>query len=852
MSCLFLSLQGSDSSSASGSDDESDWGSDSSSSSSSDEEGGMSELKGRARWLKKTTAVTTKIVKNKDERAKLRAEAKAAAQAAASAAEAVTATKSILPEENLTPSILNRKVKELAALRGRRSKDNRQLLRELEALYRLSLRFGPRIEVPILMYVVSAQFGLQRTMDDYLDTPTWKACAAYLQRIANVLDEGYTLGVETLDESDILMGGAGMGGGDAGGGASNKMKAAASGTEGGGGAMAAVAADEKLVNPHTGEAETEDERSERLRLEKEEAMTEEEKKIIPVVGSLSVHLTRLEEEYTKSLQHTSQHSSDYVVRLRDESKLVDLLTRFQAYFESQGMAAEAASLAQLRIEHTYYRHDTIAHQVDQAAEFYDQFGEVSMLHPACITAGDIEAAQSTFDVVHPAAYSGKPLLESTEKVDFSQVMSDLCAYVYKHGTERAKTRAAISQIYHHALHDGFIEARDLLLMSHLQETIYKENDVSTMILFNRMMVTLGMCAFRLGRIYDAHQCLSEVCSGRVRELLAQGVSMGRFSDKSAEQEKAEKRRQVPYHQHINLDLLEACHLISAMLLEIPNMAAHSVHGDSGSTRRARIISRSFRKFFDQYDHQVFTGPPEQTRDFVMRASKALMKSDWKTCSDLVCNLDVWNLVPGDGVQEKIEEMLTAKIKLEALRTYLFAFSAQYDSLSLNQLCAMFGMSKNDVHSVVSKMMINRELHASWDQPTETVVLRKLEPTSLQVMALHFSEKVANLVEANERLLDSQSGNFGYRDDHHHWKDGDDYQHRWQSRGGGYRGRTGGGGGGFQRRHHGGARGGGSGRGGGRGGGGYRGGGGGGRGGGGRGGGGRGRGGQHYRNRQNRY
>ena len=165
-------------------------------------------------------------------------------------------------------------------------------------------------------------------------------------------------------------------------------------------------------------------------------------------------------------------------------------------------------------------------------------------------------------------------------------------------------------------------------------------DISTMILFNRIMVTLGLAAFHLGKIWDAHQYLSDICPGR--ELLAQGVTTGCFSDKTPEQEKAEKRRQVPYHQHINLDLLEACHLISAMILEVPNMAAAGVDGDS-NLRRTRVISRTFRKYNDIYDRQVFTGPPEQTRDFVMTATKALMKGDWKKCSELLQSLEVWDL-----------------------------------------------------------------------------------------------------------------------------------------------------------------------------------------------------------------
>ena len=740
---------------SSGSDSD-DWGS-SSSSSEEEEEEATKGLTGRARWLKKNTAVKEKVVKNKDERAKQR---KAAAEKARAVAEAaVTATKSLIPEESLTISLLNKKVKEIASMRGRKGKDNRVILRELEALYRLSQQFGPRTEVPILMNVISAQFGLLRTMDDYMDTLTWKACASHLSRIADVIDQGYTLTPEIIDETDYLTG-------------ATKMKAAAMG-KGSGGAVDLVAKDEKLVNPHTGEDETQDERDERLRLEQERSMTEEEKKKIPVVGSLSLHLNRLEEEYTKSLQQTSHHSPDYVARLRDESKLVELLTRYQAYFEKQGDVRDAVLLAQLRIEHIYYRHDTIAKQVDRSARFYEMFGDATILHPACVTSDEVGKGQSDFTQFHPAAFAGKPSIEDTEDVDFASLMAELSSFVYKQGTGMAKMRATVCQIYHHALHDRFNEARDLLLMSHLQDTIQNCGDISTMILFNRMMVTVGMCAFRVGRIYDAHQALSDICSGRVRELLAQGFQASRYSDKTLEQEKAEKRRQVPYHMHINLDLLEACHLISAMLLEIPIMAAASVDGD-WSARRSRYVSRTFRKYFDQYNHQVFNGPPEQTRDFVMRASMCLKNGDWKACAGFLTGLDVWQLVPGIDAQTQIAAMLKEKIKVEGLRTYMFAFSARYDSMSLEQLCTMFEMAKSEAKNIVSKMMIAREIHASWDQPTETIVFRRVKSSPLQLATLLFAEKAVNLAESNERLLDAQTGGYGFRED---WKEDDRFQSR---------------------------------------------------------------------------
>lgn len=81
------------------------------------------------------------------------------------------------------------------------------------------------------------------------------------------------------------------------------------------------------------------------------------------------------------------------------------------------------------------------------------------------------------------------------------------------------------------------------------------------------------------------------------------------------------------------------------------------------------------------------------------------------------------------------------MQVEALRTYLFTYAPSYESLSLPQLCAMFDLAPRRAHSIISKMLISQELCGAWDQPTETVVLQRVEPSRLQVLALQFAEKV---------------------------------------------------------------------------------------------------------------
>jgi len=344
--------------------------------------------------------------------------------------------------------------------------------------------------------------------------------------------------------------------------------------------------------------------------------------------------------------------------------------------------------------------------------------------------------------------------------DFKVFMGKLSHYVWATENQRLQRRACLCQAYHLALHDCFQPARDLLHLGNFQEQAV-EADVHTQILYNRVVAQMGLCAFRLGKIQESHNCLMDICQyNKVRELLAQGLSYSKNMERTPEQERAERQRQLPYHMHINLEVLESAHHISAMLLEVPNLAMQSIDPNN-----KRIISRQLRRSLEQYDKQLFTGPPENAKEAVVSAAKALQRGDWQSACEALEELKLWEHIDLRGLEEgnKIKDMIKDKIKTEALRTYLFSYASIYDAFHLDQLVAMFDLPEKKVHSVISKMIIKEEITAFWDESSKFVLVQHVEPSHLQRLALTLADRGAQAVENNERLVDQRSGGYAFKE-----------------------------------------------------------------------------------------
>jgi len=301
------------------------------------------------------------------------------------------------------------------------------------------------------------------------------------------------------------------------------------------------------------------------------------------------------------------------------------------------------------------------------------------------------------------------------------------------------------QIYNHCINGRYQTAKDYLLMSHLQENC-QNADIHTQILYNRVLVQFGLCAFRHGYIQEALNALAEIAStNKTKELLAQAMS------KNPVNEKDERRRLLPYHYHINTDLVESVHLMCAMLVEIPIIAADPTEA-SKRTKFFRKVYESSRNFY---------GPPDSFRDYILVAGKELHQGNWKRCYELLMAMPVWNKMTFE--QEKAKTNLLTKVKEQALKCYLFTFQSCYESLGIEHLAKIYVIEKESLHSLISKLIVSKELKAHMDLESDCLIFEKVQNTKLQSIALQLSDRISAMLVNNERILDNKFGSYGYAD-----------------------------------------------------------------------------------------
>lgn len=425
-----------------------------------------------------------------------------------------------------------------------------------------------------------------------------------------------------------------------------------------------------------------------------------------VFGLIALLVDRLDDEFTRSLQNTDPHLMEYVARLKDEARVYQLVVRGQQYIELITEASARAGSEQLgrivarRLEHVYYKPDRVIEALEKAAA----------------------------EAVHtPAPELARALVEQ------------LVGYLEGHANPQYPQEALLLLIYYYAVNNHYAHAKQLFV----QLAIYNHInglELQLQVAYNRALVQLGLLGFRQGEITELHRILNEIVNlQRLKELLGQGFNYKYPSQAT----NAEKQKLLPFHMHINLELLECVYMTLLLLLEIPQLAAAD---KETAPKKLKLLPKLFKLKLEFHERQFFTGPPELIKDHIVYALIALQKGNWTKAYQLLLLIKIWRLFADN---DQLMAMLKHQLQIEGLRTYVFTYRTIYTKLLISKLATIFDLPRAQVDEIVGAM-VGDQLAARVDGDFIIFTLNEPQRTRLQELAIVMNEKVGLLKEKNEK------------------------------------------------------------------------------------------------------
>jgi translation initiation factor 3 subunit C len=416
-------------------------------------------------------------------------------------------------------------------------------------------------------------------------------------------------------------------------------------------------------------------------------------------------------ELHTSFQRLQPQNVEYVKRLHDEHKLLILGERVLKHYKEKDDDLNIAKTSLILLNHLYAKHNSVYRKMQKLLESRP------------------ESERAQFYVLSP---------EKTEAK-----INELVKNVYNEGYSRNfRIQATLYQIYHHAIHNRFYTARDQMSTAQLSEKINKQEE-DIQILYNRTIVQIGLSAFRIGHVDECFDITKEIANyGKLKDLLAQSVK----SNSTEKQILKEKKRFIPAHLQIDCELVDFTHMVCAMLLEIPNISRNELYIERN------IISRPYRKLIDSADKTLFNGPPEQSRDFIIYASRALFHGEWrKAVEHLFGATKMWKLIPEF---DEVKKVLTNKIKEVAFKVLMFRNSRFYDSYSISDLGDLFDLKDEEIKTLVSKLIVREKLNVSIKKQENIVQINEAPLNEMQSLANVLTQKMKVVIDHNLSIASS--------------------------------------------------------------------------------------------------
>jgi translation initiation factor 3 subunit C len=235
-------------------------------------------------------------------------------------------------------------------------------------------------------------------------------------------------------------------------------------------------------------------------------------------------------------------------------------------------------------------------------------------------------------------------------------------------------------------------------------------DDEIQILYRRTEIQIGLSAFRNGLYEDCYYFLD---------------------NKHSEKDILNK---IQDHMKIPNDLVETFYLISAMIINLPNIVTNK-----------KITCRKLYSMMKYREHSQLKTPPQSISDHILAATRSLVKGKWEKTIDIIFKLSSWKSVNNNlSIKNKLEE----EIKKVALYSYIVTYRSLYINIHVNFLSKKFELSTQQTISIISNLIINKIINASLN-PVSKIIDIKPSNSKLQNICVQISDKLSKLVNNNE-------------------------------------------------------------------------------------------------------
>ncbi|KAL6928727.1 hypothetical protein ACO0SA_002056 [Hanseniaspora valbyensis] len=447
-----------------------------------------------------------------------------------------------------------------------------------------------------------------------------------------------------------------------------------------------------------------------------------------ILGSIFAFVERLDSEFSKSLLHIDYKSMEYVDRLRNEQEIYNMILRTQLYLEKtlpkekEGFFLSRVLI--LRLNHIYYKPNDLIETFE--SEAWEFIKTLSIEYTSRFQGGVTSNAELIDNLV--AVFKTD---EEAKKLNFNE-------------------KAHLFKIYYYALNDEYTTA--VALLENFAQEGFAINEInkydsSIQILFNRVIVQLGFSSFKNCLFNDSQSILRPVSlPQQLKEFMGQkSVSKyNDFNDKSgsnsmqfADGVKLEDVH-LPFHKHINLDLIDTVFLTCSLINDVPKIAA--LNSRCVVSEPIPNTPKTIKKKLDTYEKAGFHAPAESQKDFILHAAIAMQKGDWKKAMDYVSKTAVWNLFTETKQQVDLVEIF----KTQTLKTYIFNIKKFYSKLSIAKLDAIFELGSEKIKEILKETFETHEVEASIEEDSQYIIFQKgIELPKLEELCLKLNRERKN-------------------------------------------------------------------------------------------------------------